>query len=155
MGEAYLYPLRFEIKTESGGFVYSAQLDYGIRTVEVVRGKDEFGESFYIRLNGKPVFIKGGANIIPLHSFASKIKPDDYENIVNLAVESNMNMLRVWGGGGIYNDDSFISYAMKKVFWYGRILCLLALCILLMSCLKKMFGKRLCNRFVGFVTIPA
>ncbi len=63
MGEAYLYPLRFEIKTESGGFVYSAQLDYGIRTVEVVRGKDEFGESFYIRLNGKPVFIKGGPTL--------------------------------------------------------------------------------------------
>ncbi len=111
LGEAYLYPLRFEIKTESG-FVYSAQLDYGIRTVEVVRGKDEFGESFYIRLNGKPVFIKG-ANIIPLHSFASKIKPDDYENIVNLAVESNMNMLRVWGGG-IYNDDSFYQLCDEK-----------------------------------------
>lgn len=104
LGEAHLYRLAIELKTSSG-YVWTKNMDYGIRTLEVVREADEFGKSLYIRLNGKPVFAKG-ANIIPPHSFVTEVGAADYEKLVKLALESNMNMLRVWGGG-IYKDDEF------------------------------------------------
>lgn len=36
----------------------------GIRTLEIVREKDEQGQSMFVKLNGKAVFMKG-ANYIP------------------------------------------------------------------------------------------
>jgi beta-mannosidase len=47
-----------------------------------------------------------GANYIPQHSFVSELKESNYETIVKLAKDANMNMLRVWGGG-LYEDDAF------------------------------------------------
>ncbi len=104
LGDAHLYQLEIELKTASG-YLWTKNMDFGIRTLEVVREEDEFGKSLYIRLNGKNVFAKG-ANIIPPHSFVTEVQYADYEKLVMLAVESNMNMLRVWGGG-IYKEDDF------------------------------------------------
>jgi beta-mannosidase len=104
LGEPHLYKLLFEIKTASGE-VFTQNLNYGIRTIELVREPDEFGTSFYVKINDTPVFMKG-ANIIPPHSFMPETGRQDYEKLVQLAVESNMNMLRVWGGG-VYKDDEF------------------------------------------------
>lgn len=104
LGEPYLYDLDIEIVTKSGE-KYSKSINYGIRTIEVVTLNDSIGQSMYLKLNGVPVFMKG-ANYIPQHSFVTSVQKKEYENIINLAVESNMNMLRVWGGG-IYEDDHF------------------------------------------------
>ena len=77
----------------------------GIRTLELVRDKDDQGTSFYFKLNGVPVFMKG-ANYIPNDIFPSRVTDQQYENVVNTAKNSNMNMLRVWGGG-IYENNKF------------------------------------------------
>jgi beta-mannosidase len=111
LGEPHLYKLLFEIKTASGE-VFTERFDYGIRTIELVREPDEFGTSFYVKINDKPVFMKG-ANIIPPHSFMPETGRQDYEKLVQLAVESNMNMLRVWGGG-VYKDDVFYQLCDEK-----------------------------------------
>jgi len=77
----------------------------GLRTVELVTEKDDKGESFYFRVNGVPVFMKG-ANWIPMDSFLPRPGPDDYRRLLTAARDANMNMLRVWGGG-IYENDIF------------------------------------------------
>ncbi|MBN1117213.1 MAG: glycoside hydrolase family 2 protein [Bacteroidales bacterium] len=77
----------------------------GLRTIEVVREEDEYGKSFYFRVNGVPVFAKG-ANYIPNDNFLPVVTPVNYREVVKSAAEANMNMLRVWGGG-IYENEIF------------------------------------------------
>ncbi|WP_370872494.1 beta-mannosidase [Paenibacillus zeirhizosphaerae] len=77
----------------------------GLRSIRLVREKDEQGASFYFELNGTPVFAKG-ANHIPNDSFITEVTAERYRHEVASAAASNMNMLRVWGGG-IYEEDVF------------------------------------------------
>jgi beta-mannosidase len=77
----------------------------GLRSLKLIQEKDEKGTSFYFELNGVPVFAKG-ANHIPNDSFLTEITKERYQYEIQSAVESNMNMLRVWGGG-IYEYDVF------------------------------------------------
>ena len=78
---------------------------YGVRTIQLINEPDSIGTSFYFKLNGKSVFMKG-ANYIPQDVFLSRVTPDKYESLIAAAKEANMNMLRVWGGG-IYEQDLF------------------------------------------------
>ncbi len=51
-----------------------------------------------------------GANWIPADSFVTRMTTDRYRFLLQSAVDANMNMLRVWGGG-IYEDDRFYDLA--------------------------------------------
>lgn len=73
--------------------------------VELVQQPDEKGKSFYFKIDGKPVYMKG-ANYIPSDAFVTRLTRDSYRQVLLMAKEANMNMLRVWGGG-IYEDDHF------------------------------------------------
>ena len=84
----------------------------GLRTIELVHEKDSIGKSFYFKVNGIPVFMKG-ANYIPPDSFLPRVSSLDYQAIVKNAAEANMNMLRVWGGG-VYADDAFYESCDKN-----------------------------------------
>ncbi len=77
----------------------------GLRTVELVQEKDEQGISFYFKVNGNPVYIKG-TNWIPADSFSPRITKEKYQKLIRDCKEAHMNMVRVWGGG-IYEDDEF------------------------------------------------
>ena len=77
----------------------------GLRTVELIREPDKWGESFHFAVNGKPFFTKG-ANWIPADTFVTRISPEWYRYLIESAAAANMNMLRVWGGG-IYEPDVF------------------------------------------------
>lgn len=103
LGEQHLYNLAGEINV--GGGVDEATARIGIRTLELVREKDKDGTSFYFKLNGHPVFMKG-ANYIPNDVFLPSVTDDNYRKVVETAKISNNNMLRVWGGG-VYEDDKF------------------------------------------------
>ncbi len=72
---------------------------------ELVQTPDSIGASFYFKIDGKPVYMKG-ANYIPSDAFVTRMTKDDYRNMLLMAKDANMNMLRVWGGG-IYEDDYF------------------------------------------------
>ena len=54
-----------------------------------------------------------GANYIPPDSFLPRVKDSVYKSIVKNAVDANMNMLRVWGGG-VYADDAFYDECDKN-----------------------------------------
>lgn len=104
LGEAHLYTFAAELM-QDGAAVSSKSVRTGLRSVRLVREKDEKGASFYFELNGVPVFAKG-ANHIPNDSFLTEVTDERYRHEIFAAVESNMNMLRVWGGG-IYEQPIF------------------------------------------------
>ena len=89
----------------------------GLRTLELRRQRDNSGESFMFVINGVPVFAKGG-NWIPSDSFPTRITPEKYRYMLESVRDSNMNMLRVWGGG-IYEADQFYELAdeMGILIW--------------------------------------
>ena len=102
-GEQLLYTFKLSIESISNSIAFSKRI--GIRDVFIKREKDEKGASFEIYVNGKPIFSKG-ANWIPADSFTTRISKEKYKNLIATARESNMNTLRIWGGG-IYEPDIF------------------------------------------------
>ncbi len=77
----------------------------GIRTIEVDNKLDAAGKSFTVKLNGRPVFMKG-ANYIPQDNFQNRVTPEISKKLLTSAKQANMNMIRLWGGG-LYEDDFF------------------------------------------------
>lgn len=73
--------------------------------VELVQQPDKDGKSFYFKIQGKTIYVKG-ANYIPSDAFVTRMTKNDYRKVLTMAKEANMNMLRVWGGG-IYESDDF------------------------------------------------
>ena len=69
---------------------------------------DETGRPFQIYVNDVPVHARG-YNWIPDSAFISQVDDARYSRGIDDLVESNSNMVRVWGGG-IYEADEF--YAM-------------------------------------------
>ncbi|MFC7677879.1 glycoside hydrolase family 2 protein [Paenibacillus sp. GCM10028914] len=104
LGDPNLYDFRAEIRAGERT-IADAAVRTGLRSVRLVQKADQRGSSFYIELNGTPVFAKG-ANHIPNDSFLTDVTDERYRHEIASAAESNMNMLRVWGGG-IYEDKVF------------------------------------------------
>ena len=98
--------------SDKNGDLAAREVKRGLRTIEVVNESNSKGKSFYFKVNGKPLFIKG-ANYIPQDNFLPRVSKERYEHIINSAVSSNMNMLRVWGGG-IYENDIFYELCDEK-----------------------------------------
>lgn len=111
LGEAKLYQFIINI-SKKNKIIDDKKLNIGLRTIELIQEKDEIGKSFYFKLNGKPVFMKG-ANYIPPDSFLPRVTDFTYNAIVKNAVDANMNMIRVWGGG-VYADDAFYEACDKN-----------------------------------------
>lgn len=103
-GKQELYPVRVSLRKNS---IHLADKDLkiGLRTVELIQEKDAKGKSFYFKVNGNPLYIKG-TNWIPGDSFSPRMTKEKYQYLIRQAKEANMNMIRVWGGG-IYEDDEF------------------------------------------------
>lgn len=76
------------------------------RHAEVVQAPldDEPGTTFLFEVNGVRIFC-GGSNWIPADNFLSEITAERYRAWVQLLVDGNQNMLRVWGGG-VYEDQA-------------------------------------------------
>jgi beta-mannosidase len=104
LGEQHLYDFGLEIK-KNVQLLEKQTARVGLRTIELVTEKDAAGETFFFRLNGVPVFARG-ANYIPQDIFQDRVTGQHYRQLIDDVLASNMNMLRVWGGG-IYEDDTF------------------------------------------------
>lgn len=98
-GEQALYPLTIETPDET----ITRQI--GLRTVELLTDKDEAGSRFAFRINGREIFCRG-ANWIPADALFSLTSPEKTEDLLKSAVDANMNMIRIWGGG-FYEDEHF------------------------------------------------
>ena len=111
LGKPHLYDFNFKL-IEDNKIKDEKSIKKGIRTIKLIAEKDSIGESFYFELNGKPVYMKG-ANYIPQNSFQNKVTDNHYQKLLSDVVDSNMNMLRVWGGG-IYENDLFYDLCDEK-----------------------------------------
>lgn len=111
LGKPNLYNYSVSLVKKSG-LLDKQTISVGLRKIELVQDKDSLGQSFYFKLNGVPVFMKG-ANYIPSHSFLPQLDANSYRTEVFFAREANMNMLRVWGGG-VYADDEFYDACDKN-----------------------------------------
>ena len=109
LGPQRLYTLETRLATATASARDARTTRIGLRTIEVVHERDKEGKSFFIKVNGAPVFMKG-ANWIPADSFVTRMTDERYRFLLQSAVDANMNMLRVWGGG-IYEDDRFYDLA--------------------------------------------
>jgi beta-mannosidase len=105
MGEQPLYTVTVDLLDTNGDVLDTCTKRVGLRTLKVDRHLDQWGESFQFVVNGVPFFAKG-ANWIPADAILSRMTDARYRELVQAAAESNMNMLRVWGGG-IYEEDAF------------------------------------------------
>lgn len=104
LGKAHLYTFK-TILTNRGKELDEKSHRVGIRSIRFVNEPDKDGKSYYFELNGVPVFAKG-ANYIPCDNFLPRVTKEIYRKTIMDAVDANMNMLRVWGGG-VYEDDYF------------------------------------------------
>jgi beta-mannosidase len=108
-GDQHLYPLIVSFQDEQGSTV-ERERRIGLRTIELVTEKDRSAdgkpaESFYFRVNGRPVYARG-ADWIPVDQFVDRATEGVYRHLLASMVEANMNMVRVWGGGW-YEQDVF------------------------------------------------
>lgn len=110
LGDPFLYDFSVQLSMNAKKIDESNQ-KLGIRSLKVITKPDKYGESFYFELNGKPLFAKG-ANYIPCDNFLTRVTDSIYEKTILDAVNANMNMLRVWGGG-IYENDIFYDLCDK------------------------------------------
>jgi beta-mannosidase len=78
----------------------------GFRTVELDTSDDTVGTAFVLRVNGRPVFVKG-ANWIPDDHLLTRITPQRLARRLDQALGANLNLLRVWGGGVFESDDFY------------------------------------------------
>jgi len=110
-GDQTLHDLKVSVKARRNELDHMNKR-FGIRTVELVQKDDEEGKTFIFEINGVPIFCKG-ANWIPADSFLPRVTRKDYEDLLSLAADANMNMLRIWGGG-IYETDDFYELCDEK-----------------------------------------
>ena len=110
LGKANMYTFDTEVSVHAE-VIDRKQISTGLRSIKVVNKPDQYGTEFYFELNGVPVFAKG-ANYIPSDNFLPRVTAEKYEQTILDAVNANMNMLRVWGGG-IYENDIFYDLCDK------------------------------------------
>ena len=67
--------------------------------------KSRYDAPATIMLNGRKIFAKG-SNWVNPELFWGRITPERYEELLILARDANMNLLRIWGGSGM-NKEAF------------------------------------------------
>ncbi|WP_154171845.1 beta-mannosidase [Vibrio metoecus] len=101
LGEPHLYDVSVASAEQT------LQRKIGLRQLELNTAADERGSAMEFVINGFPMMAKG-ANWIPLDAMPARENEARYRQRLQSAVEANMNMIRVWGGGQ-YESDTFYS----------------------------------------------
>ena len=100
LGEQPLYT----VSAECGGSKIEKRI--GLRTMKLIREKDEYGESFCHEVNGIRFFAMG-ADYIPEDNILSRITTERTYKLLKQCKDSNFNAIRVWGGGYYPHDEFF------------------------------------------------
>ncbi|KAH0822208.1 hypothetical protein GEV33_000583 [Tenebrio molitor] len=105
----YTLSVSFAGSTEAN----TKQIQIGFRKIEIIQDELESGRSFYFKVNDAPIFAMG-VNVIPFDILPEKsYNPETVERLLSaVATYTEMNMLRVWGGG-VYESDYFYELADK------------------------------------------
>lgn len=129
-GESPVYTLSAEVRGDDGSVIDEKTILFGIREICIAEkpdkkdsraykiaknmferlsrkeeGENEFA-SFDLYINGVRIICKG-ANWVPANPFPGNVSAEKYQNLVKLAKDGNINMLRVWGGGIFESEDFY------------------------------------------------
>lgn len=105
LGEPALYDLAITLLAD-GVEVDRIDDRVGLRTITLDRSADpESGHRFGFVLNGVPIFARGAA-WLPASMLVGSVTAERHRELVQLARDGGMNMLRIWGGG-VYERDAF------------------------------------------------
>ena len=122
-GMPYLYTSVFELKNKKGHTIQTVTQKIGFRRVRLVMNEGAWDEPedfpkgrsvppAQLELNGRKIFAKG-TNWVNPEIFPGIITRERYRELIDLAVDANFNMFRVWGGG-IVNKESFFELCDEK-----------------------------------------
>lgn len=123
-GTPVLYQAAVQLLDGEGAILDEKRFRFGIRTVRLLQEKEEGGRSFWFCVNGKRLFIRG-ANWVPVNCIYGEIRDEAYDRFFARVLDSNLSMLRVWGGG-IYESDHFLDLCDENgilVFWDMMFAC--------------------------------
>ncbi|KAJ6574536.1 glycoside hydrolase family 2 protein [Mycena capillaripes] len=114
LGNPQLYNLTITLNLDDSAQEVELTVRTGFRTVKLAQlpySQDDIdsrgitpGDQWHFEINGK-AFYSLGTNIIPLDPFYARITTEQVRWVLESAVRSGQNMLRIWGGG-IYQPDS-------------------------------------------------
>lgn len=112
MGAQPLYDLDVELRPDAGASVHedAPPVDrwrrrIGFRTAALHTDPDRAGTPFEFIVNGVNVPVRG-INWIPDDCFVAGLGRQEYAAALDHALDANVNLIRVWGGG-IYEKDDF------------------------------------------------
>jgi len=109
MGKASRYRLIGEM-TIDGRVVQTFEVQLGLRSIELV--EDAQGAGDCLKINGQPAYLKG-ALWMPPQYFREQATAEDYERLLEAARAANINLLRLWAGGG-YEREIFYELCDQK-----------------------------------------
>ena len=122
-GEQYLYTSTIQILDADRVVKDEMGQRIGFRHVRLVMNEGAWDEPtvfpkgrsvppMQLEINGRRIFCKG-SNWIPPEIFPGTLTRARYQELLDLAKDANMNILRVWGGGYV-NKDSFFDLCDEK-----------------------------------------
>ncbi|KAF2413029.1 beta-mannosidase [Microbacterium sp. B35-04] len=116
-GSQPLYEVEVELAASDGSVLDRATRKVGFRDVRWDMTPDEAGTPFTLVVNDQPVFVKG-VNWIPDDALTVRVTRDRLGRRFEQALDANLNLIRVWGGG-LYESDDFYELAdeMGLLVW--------------------------------------
>ncbi|MBE7045063.1 MAG: hypothetical protein E7397_05995 [Ruminococcaceae bacterium] len=129
-GAQPLYTLSATVTDEQDNLLYEKTVSFGIRDIQILEIQDEKGSTeealatekfkefvptpmqenecygFILLINGEKIMCKG-ANWVPADVFPGNVPTEKLENLIRIAKDGNINMLRLWGGGYFESDAFF------------------------------------------------
>jgi beta-mannosidase len=115
-GRPYLYKYQIVLSDPNGNVLDSREGQIGFRRVKLVMNEGAWQEPqgfpksrsvppIQLEINGRRIFCKG-SNWVNPEIFPGLITEARYAQLIDMALEANFNMFRVWGGG-IVNKQAF------------------------------------------------
>lgn len=101
-GKQPLYNIKVSLLNDNT-VLDSKTLTVGLRTINVRREDDDWGQSFTFVVNGTEVFLMG-ADYIPEDNLLARCSRERTEKLLKDCIKANFNCVRVWGGGAYPND---------------------------------------------------
>ena len=111
IGEPHLYYLKTEVKNEAERLLSGFQQRIGFREVRLLM-QEKGDNRFIFEINGQKVFVKGANWIVP-DAIPARVSKEKYGELIERAVEANMNMFRIWAGG-IIESRHFYEFCSEK-----------------------------------------
>lgn len=107
-GEHPLYDVKISLLDSDGRFLDERLYQQGIRRLRYLQNEDSPEDAFpyTFEVNGRKIYIKG-VNMTPLDHIYGDIPTEQYEQTLQAAVNMNVNLIRVWGGGIIETEEFY------------------------------------------------